>query len=347
MNGFDRELREKVVSMNPHILVESQAGIERPEELLRAIENSEHVVAAAAFINGQALLKSEEEVIGVLLRGIDPARETKVTKIEQYIREGTLELTERDALIGSALAERLYLHVGDTVTIISSNKGKEYPLRIAGIFTSGMYEYDLNLVLTTIKAAQNIFSLRGVGGIGVRLDNLYQAQAVRDILQKKLGYTYWVRDWISLNRNLFSALKLEKTTMFIIVTLIVLVACFNIAGTLIMMVMEKTKDIGILKAIGATNGAIKRIFTFEGLIIGIFGTGLGLSAGVLLCHLLATYKFITLPSDIYYIESLPVEMRWIDSLIIVASALAISLLATVYPARQAAALSPAQTLRYE
>lgn len=220
-------------------------------------------------------------------------------------------------------------------------------MRIAGIFTSGMYEYDLNLVLTTIKAAQNIFSLRGVGGIGVRLDNLYQAQAVRDILQKKLGYTYWVRDWISLNRNLFSALKLEKTTMFIIVTLIVLVACFNIAGTLIMMVMEKTKDIGILKAIGATNGAIKRIFTLEGLIIGIFGTGLGLSAGVLLCHLLATYKFITLPSDIYYIESLPVEMRWIDSLIIVASALAISLLATVYPARQAAALSPAQTLRYE
>jgi len=348
MNGFDKELREKIVGVNPHILIEKQGRIDNQEQLLAKLDNTKGVIGASPFINGQALFKVGEEVTGVILRGIEPAGEKKVTKIEQYLVAGNLDLGDKDIIVGKELAKKFYLHLGDTVGIISSARAKTLNFRIAGIFNSGMYEYDLNLVLTNIKAAQKIFNLEGVvGGIGVRLDNLYKAHRVAKNLQLALGHPYWVRDWMSLNENLFSALKLEKTVMFVIMALIVVVACFNIISHLIMMVMEKTKDIGILKAIGATNRAVKKIFTLEGLIIGLSGTALGLGAGILLCHLLKSYKFINLPRDIYYIERLPVQMRWIDAIIIVASALVISLLATIYPAHQAARLNPAETLRYE
>jgi len=349
MNGFDKELREKIVGINPHIYIEKEGGIENLEELLARLDNTEHITGASPFINGQALFKADKEVRGVLLRGIDPLRERKVTKIEKYLVAGTLDLSDEDVIIGKELAEQAYLSLGDQVSIISSGRGQGLDFNVAGIFDSGMYEYDVNLVLTNIAAAQKIYKLEKgvVGGVGVRLDNIYRSTALRKTLQKTLGYPYRVRDWMGLNKNLFSALKLEKTVMFVIVALIVVVACFNIAGTLIMMVMEKTKDIGILKAIGATNRAIRKIFTFEGLILGSLGTAAGALGGVLLCHLLKTYEFINLPRDIYYIESLPVQMRWLDSIIIVVSALVISLLATIYPAHQAVKLNPAETLRYE
>ncbi len=349
MNGFDKELREKIVGVNPHIYIEKEGGIENPEELLAGLDNTEHIIGASPFINGQALFKADREVRGVLLRGVDPLRERKVSNIEKYLAAGTLDLNEEDIIIGKELAERAYLSLGDKVSIISSGQGHALDFNVAGIFNSGMYEYDVNLVLTNIAAAQKIYNLKKgvVGGVGVRLDNIYRSSALRKALQKTLGYPYRVRDWMGLNKNLFSALRLEKTVMFVIVALIVVVACFNIAGTLIMLVMEKTKDIGILKAIGATNRAIRKIFTFEGLILGFLGTSAGALGGVLLCHLLKSYEFIKLPREIYYIESLPVQMRWLDSIIIVVSALIISLLATIYPAHQAARLNPAETLRYE
>ena len=348
MNGFDKELREKIVGVNAHLVIEKLEGIDNPQSLVERLNNTEHIRGAAPFINGQALFKAEEAVTGVLLRGIEYSHERKVTNLEKYLVAGSLDLNDEGIVIGSELAQRFYLDLGDEVAIISPSGARTFNFKVAGIFTSGMYEYDLNLVLTNIEAAQKIFNLQGrVGGIGVRLDNLYQAKALGRSLQESLGYAYHIRDWMSLNRNLFSALKLEKTTMFVIVALIVVVACFNIAGHLIMMVMEKTKDIGILKAIGATNRAISRIFTLEGLMLGLSGTALGAAGGTLLCFLLKTYSFIKLPRDIYYIEKLPVEMRWIDSIIIVVCALAVSLLATIYPARQAAKLNPAETLRYE
>jgi len=349
MNGFDKELREKIVGVNPHIYIEKEGGIENPEELLAGLDNTEHIIGASPFINGQALFKADREVRGVLLRGVDPLRERKVSNIEKYLAAGTLDLSDGDIIIGKELAERAYLSLGDKVSIISSGQGHALDFNVAGIFNSGMYEYDVNLVLTNIAAAQKIYNLKKgvVGGVGVRLDNIYRSSALRKALQKTLGYPYRVRDWMGLNKNLFSALRLEKTVMFVIVALIVVVACFNIAGTLIMLVMEKTKDIGILKAIGATNRAIRKIFTFEGLILGFLGTSAGALGGVLLCHLLKSYEFIKLPREIYYIESLPVQMRWLDSIIIVVSALIISLLATIYPAHQAARLNPAETLRYE
>lgn len=350
MNGFDKELRERIVGVNPHIQIEKESGIANFDQLLASLDNTEHVLGASPFINAQVLFKVEESVAGVLLRGIDPPREKDVTKIEKYLVAGTFDLSDEDIIIGEELAKKFCLNLGDRVSIISAGKGRPLNFNIAGIFNSGMYEYDLNLVLTNIKAAQKTLNLQGVvGGIGLRLDNIYQAPKVCRTLQKELGYSFWVRDWVTMNKNLFSALQLEKMMQFVIAALIVVVACFSIVGTLIMMVMEKTKDIGILKAIGATNQAIRRIFTLEGLIIGFLGTALGAAAGFLLCYLLKTYKFISLPKDIYYIgvEGLPVQIRWIDFSIIVAGALIVSLLATIYPAVQAAKLTPADTLRYE
>lgn len=348
MNGFDKELRQKIVSVNPHIYIEKDDGIDNLEEVLAKTRDTKEVLAASGFINGQALFKVDEAVVGVLLRGVDPQGERKVSQIQSYLVGGTLDLAQGEIVVGQELAKKFYLDVGDEIVIISPSDGKKFKFQVSGIFNSGMYEYDLNLVLTNIQSAQKIFNLKNkVTGVGVRLNNIYHSSSVRAILQKKLGYSYWVRDWMSMNKNLFSALKLEKTVMFIIVALIVVVACFNIAGTLIMMVMEKTKDIGILKSIGASARSIRRIFTFEGLILGSLGTGLGVGLGALLCYLLKTYKFIHLPADIYYIESLPVEMRWADSLIITTAALVISFLATVYPAHQAAKLNTAEALRYE
>lgn len=350
MNGFDKELRERIVGVNPHVLIEKQGGIDNPEELLSVLDRTEHVSGAAPFINGQALFKVDKAATGVLLRGIDTSLEQEVTKIEQYLVAGNLDLNNTDIIIGSELANRFYLSLGDEVSVVSPVKGKIFDFNVAGIFTSGMYEYDLNLVLTNIPIAQKIFSLKDlVGGIGIRLDNLYHAVSTRRSLQKMLGHPYLVRDWINMNKNLFSALKLEKLMQFVIAALIVVVACFSIVGTLIMKVLEKTKDIGILKAIGAPNRAIRRIFVLQGLIMGLAGTALGTAGGFLLCHLLKTYKFISLPKDIYYIgvEGLPVQVRWIDSIIIIVCALIISLLATVYPAHQAARLNPADSLRYE
>jgi lipoprotein-releasing system permease protein len=350
MNGFDRELRRKIVGINPHIYIEKHNGINNPQEVLSTLGKTEYVAASSPFINGQALFKSNEQVTGVLLRGIEPSSETKVTEVGQYLVAGGLDLGDEDIIVGSELAKKFYLGLGDKISIVSPNKGNTFDFNVAGIFNSGMYEYDLNLVVTNISAAQKIFGLQGVvGGIGVRLDDSYRAGAVRRHLQRALGYEYSVRDWMSMNKNLFSALKLEKIMQFVIVALIVVVACFSIVGTLIMIVMEKTRDIGILKAVGATNKGIKKIFTLQGLILGASGTALGAAGGVLLCWLLKTYKFISLPKDIYYIgtEGLPVQMRWMDSLLIIACALVISFLAAIYPAHQAGRLNPADALRYE
>jgi lipoprotein-releasing system permease protein len=220
--------------------------------------------------------------------------------------------------------------------------------KVVGIFESGMFEYDSTIAFIALSQAQAFLGLgEKVTGLEVKTRDMYQAAEIGKAIQSRLGFPIWTKDWMRMNKNLFSALKLEKLVMFIILILIILVAAFNIVASLIMVVMEKTKDIAILKSMGAPPLGIMRIFILEGVIIGVVGTVLGLIGGIGLCELLDKYQFVKLPSDVYYISSLPVLMKGWDILMIVISALAICLIATLYPAWQASRLDPAEALRYE
>jgi lipoprotein-releasing system permease protein len=258
-------------------------------------------------------------------------------------------------ILGKELARNLGLGVGDAVYLISS-RGMISPMgylpamkrfQVAGLFESGMYEYDGSLAYIHLKDAQKILHMEdSVTGIEVRVNDIYNARHIADKILADIGFPFWARDWMQMNHNLFSALKLEKTVMFIILALIVLVAAFNIASTLIMMVMGKTKDIAILKAMGAMDGSIRKIFIFKGMVIGFMGTTLGVCLGFILCKLLEKYKFIELPGDVYYISTLPVRLEALDVFIIAAGAMVICFIATLYPARQASKLNPVEAIRY-
>ena len=348
MTGFDEDLRDKIVGTNSHIVIEKDGGIENYYELADEVNKLPHVVASAPFVNGQALIKQKDQVTGVIFRGIDFEREKRVTNIEKYLEEGSLSLGVDDVLIGRELSRRLNLATGDTISLVSAVSRTPKDFIVGGIFNSGMFDYDMNLVFTSIEGAQTFYQVEGLaGGIGGKVDNVHRANKIKRQIQEAIGYEYWVRSWSDLNKNLFSALKLEKITMFVILTLIVVVACFNIASTLIMMVMEKTKDIGILKSIGATNSSVRNIFVMNGFFIGALGTLFGALGGFALCHILKTYEFIKLPRDIYYIDKLPVKVEVFDSMIVIAGALVISLLSTLYPAWKAQRMQPVDALRYE
>ena len=348
MSGFDQELKEKIIGSNAHIIVQRDDGIEDPQGLMKSLEGIEHIAGMSSFITGQAIVRYNKTVQGVVVRGIEPAAEANVTKIKEYLQQGDLTLSANQIIVGNELAGRLGLKLGDTMDVISSTWGETYNFTIAGIFNSGMYDYDLNLVFVNIKDAEDIFSTQGrVTGLGIKIDDELKAEDVKKAINRKLGYPYWARTWIDSNRNLFSALKLEKTVMFIILTLIVIVASLNIASSLIMTVMEKTKDIGILKSVGATSTSIVKIFVFEGFLIGLIGTSLGAALGIFLSWLIKTYQFVKLPEDVYYIDKIPVKIEPFDIFCIILAALVISLFSTIYPSVRASKLEPVEALRYE
>ncbi len=349
MTGFDNELRDKIIGANSHIIVEQEGGIGDPAALIKKIRTEPHVVSASPFLDGQAFIRAKDTMQGISIRGIVAEEEAKVSKLSSYIKSGSMaELKNDGMLIGTEMAQRFALKLGDTVSVLSPVDGSSKEFKVAGTFNSGYYEYDSALAFVDLKDAQELFGYEGkAGGIGVKLDDEYLAPELRVKLQKELGFPFYVKTWIDLNRSLFSALKLEKLAMFWILALIVTVACFNIAATMIMVVMEKTKDIGILKAIGAANSSIRLIFTLQGFIVGAVGTALGTAGGLGLGYLLEKYQFIKLPRDIYYIDRFPVDIQYTDVAVIVAAALAISLLACLYPAWQASRLNPVDALRYE
>ena len=351
MTGFDKDLRDKIVGNYSHITIASYRGMDNNEynNIIKKITGHPHIKGMSPYVQGQVLIKEANRFFALTLKGIDPYTEPQVTRINKYLTQGNIEsLGENSVIIGKELALYLGLNM-DSNLVIYSPLSKLYNLRVVGIFNSGMYDYDMNLIFTHLKNAQEILGLNNqVSAIAIKLDNLYLADKVKEDLSRALGFDYSLKTWMEANQNFFAALKLEKLTMFIILTLIILVASFNIASTLIVMVVEKTKDIGILKAIGMNAGGIRKIFTYEGLLIGTLGTFLGALGGIVLCHLLKKYQFIKLPQDIYYIDRLPVSIElWPDIVLIILAAIVITLISTIYPATKAAGLRPVEALRYE
>jgi lipoprotein-releasing system permease protein len=350
MTGFDKDLRDKIVGNYSHITISSFSGIKAHDypALAVKIRSQPHVTGISPNVQGQVLVKEQDKYFAVGIKGIIPETETSVSRVNTFVIRGSLDaLKDKSVIVGKELAFYLGLEPGSTITVYSSG-AKENKLSVAGIFKSGMYDYDLNLMFMNAKTAQELLgSGDQYSTIAVKLDNLYLADKVRDQLSSELGPEYTLRTWKEANQNFFAALALEKLTMFIILTLIVLVAAFNIASTLVVTVVEKTRDIGILKALGMTQGQVRRVFTYQGFLIGAVGTALGASGGIFLCLLLKKYQFVKLPQDIYYIDRLPVSLSWSDIAVIVAAALAITLASTVYPAAKAASLKPVDALRYE
>ncbi|GMT42184.1 MAG: ABC transporter permease [bacterium] len=368
MTGMQNELRDKILGTYSHIVVASSisTSMEESDEILEEVKSHPRVTAASAYIHGEVMISSSLRSSGAVLRGVDPMLESGVTKINEYMRESGVDVLSgqyedgeylRDGIVlGDELAAHLGVNVGETVEVISP-KGRSTPMGIvpridryyiAGLFHSGMYEYDSGMVIISLKSAQHFFGMNGrISGIEARVEDLYEAGGIARELQKKLGFPYYVRDWMEMNETLFAALKLEKTAIFIILVLIVFVAAFNIVSTMIMVTMEKGRDIAILKTMGATRKVILRIFFLEGTIIGIGGTVLGNVLGLLFCTALDRYQFIKLPADIYPAATLAVEMNPFDFALISGCALFITMLSAVYPAWNASRLDPAEALRYE
>ena len=373
MTGFSVDIKSKILGMNAHIRVMSRSGnLAGYGDVMKKIEAVEGVAAVAPFIHSQVMLRSGSYVSGAILKGIDPLRAGQVLDLEKSMKAGDLQrLANGNGLrvvegkpvppgiiLGKELARLLMANPGDELYVISPSSGSLTPIggrlphmkkfRVEGLFDSGMYDYDTSFAYVSLESAQQLLGLKeSVNGIEVKVNDIYGVHHVSEAILKTLGPGYWTQDWMEMNKNFFSALKLEKTVMFIILVLIILVAAFNIISTLMMMVLDKTKEIAILKSMGARGKMIMRIFMLDGLIIGLVGTVLGLMGGGVLCYLLTRYEFVKLPSDVYYISTLPVRVQLLDVTLIALSAVAISFLATLYPSYQASKLDPAAAIRYE
>lgn len=351
MTGFDNDLREKIIGNHSHITIYGFEGIDEQmyAGIAAKVKDNTHIIGASAYVQGQVLVKDINRFFALGIKGIDPVSERQVTNIGRYLIAGNLEdLSGPTVIIGSELAKYLGLELNSLFTVYSPQEMTQ-ELKVAGIFRSGMYDYDMNLVFVNRALAQEFLGLGDkFTAVALKLDNAFRADKVKEELAGALGYNYTLKTWMEVNENFFSALQLEKITMFIILTLIILVASFNIISTLIVMVVEKTKDIGVLRALGMSSSSIRRIFTCEGLLIGGAGTFLGAAGGMLLCFLLKKYQFISLPQDIYYIDRLPVSIElWPDIALIILAAFGITLISTIYPAHKAAGLEPVEALRYE
>jgi len=377
MSGFGKDLRDKILGTNSHVVVKSlnRAGVEDYEKVAETIRGVAGVKTAAPFIMNQVMLVHDSNVSGIVVRGIDPDREAGGSDLGKNLIAGSLEDLKGAAaapdgparpgiILGRELAMRLGVRLGDPLSMISPASRvtpvglipKMKLFTVAGFFQSGMFEYDANLAFISIPAAQKFFSMGDrVTGVEIWVDDIDQAHRIATEIQEKLGFPYHARDWMSMNRNLFNALQLEKVVMFIILILIILVAAFNIISTLFMLVMEKTKEIAILKAMGASGRSIMKIFSLQGLIIGLVGTVIGTVGGfIIVPNLNEIVGFIedrfgitAFPKDVYYLDKLPSEIQYMDSLLIVIFSIVICFVASLYPAWRASRLKPADGLRYE
>lgn len=358
ISGFHEDLQKKILGTQAHAVVLSYSGgISNYRTVMDFLNKKEEVQACSPFVMGQVLVSSGKRAHGVYMRGIIPEYDKKTTEVFKHVKYKYENHTDLPwIIIGKELASMLGILPGDTVTVISP-AGTIGPLGIiprvkqfvvTGIFEVGMFEYDANLAITELKIAQDFFEYGDrVTGIQLKLKDLYRANTVSQSLARQLGDDFYVKDWMQMNRNLFSALKLEKFAMFVILILIVLVASFNIISMLMVNVTEKQRDIAILKSMGATDNLIKFIFMCQGFIIGLTGTFIGLAGGLTLCEIIKSYEIVKLPADVYYLSKLPVKVKILDIVLISVSALLISLVSTIYPAHRASKINPVEILRYE
>jgi len=348
MNGFDKDLKQRIIGTRAHLVLEKEGAFTDTAPVTETLKRARRVVAVAPFVEGQALIKKDEWVSGVLVRGVDARLEKKVSKFYEYLTAGTLTERPDRAVVGAELAKRFGLRLGSKFQMLTQGNEKPLEYTVEGIFSSGLYDYDANLVFLNLQNSQALFGMQNaVSGLSVYLDDAERAAEVKREIQVALGLPYSVRTWMESNKTLFGALKLEKVVMFLILALIILVACLNIAGSLTLLVMDKTKDIGVLKALGATPGGLVRIFSLSGLMIGLAGALSGLTLGMAVCWALKNFAWFELPKEIYYLDRLPVEISGADSAVIFFVAVGLSLVSALYPALMAGKLDPVKALRYE
>jgi len=378
MTGFKEDIQAKILGTTAHIIVQDRMkdSMSDYDPVTKQVATVPGVVAATPFVLKQVLLTTQTGVQGIVIRGIDPLREGTVTELAQNLSTGQLadlsrpvkvkqpnaenptapavETEKPGIILGKELALRLGVFVGDTINVVSpvgpiSAIGMVPKIRtfaLVGLFQSGMYEYDSSLAYIDLAEAQKFFNMgQTVSGIEIKVTDVFRAAETARSVEQSLGFAYGARDWMQMNRNLFSALKLEKTMMFLLLVLITIVASFNIVSTLTMIVTEKQKEIAILKAMGATRKSIRRIFMLNGLIIGLSGTAIGIPLGYAFLWLIQT--FWTFDPTVYYISRIPVHVQAMDVFLVAGSAIVISFAATVYPSLQAAKLAPVAALRYE
>ncbi len=362
MSGAENSFREKLLGLNPHLLIMNVSGsFDNYKDIMNKTLKLKSVENVSPILSGQVMARSASSFTGALLRGIDPIGKVKLVKgfspekLQQALKPQGSNGSYPGIIIGKQLAESLGVTVGSKLILMSPG-GISSPVgnipamaryQVNGVFESGLYEYDSTLIYINIIEAQKITGMKnGISALGVWVDDIYSVDSLKDKILSGVDHNrFYIRDWMNINKSLFSALKLEKTAMFIILTLIIFVAAFNIASALMMIVMEKTRDIAILKTMGATDKIIRKIFMIKGMIIGTLGTIFGTISGVTICFLLHRYDFIRLP-EAYPFRTLPVELNFTDVFVIAIAAISICFVSTIYPSGKASGMDPVEALRY-